>query len=146
MGPDLTRAYFWPAINKGLTWPLAQIFFDPKGKKLKNGGFGGKSSKTYQFFVEMGPDPTRAYFWPAVNKGLTHPWPRYFLIQREKIEKWGLWGETFQIQRWLWLDLTRPSKNWPFPALVKNFWLVLCHLSKLHSITCRTSVYNYLHV
>jgi len=46
-------------------------------------------------WLEMGPDPTRAYFWPAVNKRLACLWPGYFftqpqdvfLIRREKIEK-----------------------------------------------------------
>jgi len=34
---------------------------------------------------EMDPDPTRAYFWPAVNKKLTCFWLEYFLTQPEKI-------------------------------------------------------------
>jgi len=36
-------------------------------------------------FVEMGPDPTQAYFWPTVNKGPTRPWPRYILTWPEAI-------------------------------------------------------------
>jgi len=43
MGPDPTRAYFWPTVNKGMTpafdrgirGPNLMIFFRPKGKKLK---------------------------------------------------------------------------------------------------------------
>jgi len=43
MGPDLTRAYFWPTVNKRPTRlrpgyfptrPEEEIFFDPKGKNL----------------------------------------------------------------------------------------------------------------
>jgi len=33
----------------------------------------------------MDPDPTRAYFWPAVNNMLTHFLPRYFLTQPTRI-------------------------------------------------------------
>jgi len=33
----------------------------------------------------MGPDPTRAYFWPAVNKRPTRLWPGHFLTRREEI-------------------------------------------------------------
>jgi len=44
MGPDPTRAYFWPAVKKRPTrlWPgyfptlPEDILFDPRGKKLKN--------------------------------------------------------------------------------------------------------------
>jgi len=35
--------------------------------------------------LEMGPDPTRAYFWPAVNKRPTRLWPGYFLTRPEEI-------------------------------------------------------------
>jgi len=34
------------------------------------------------------PDPTRAYFWSAVNKRLTHLWPGYFWTQPEDIFFW----------------------------------------------------------
>jgi len=41
MGPDPTQAYFWPAVNKGLSWvffdPIQWDFFDPKGKNWKIG-------------------------------------------------------------------------------------------------------------
>jgi len=54
-------------------------------------------------YLEMGPDPTRAYFWPAVNKRLTRLWPEYFLTwpkeifftRREKIEKFDIFSENF---------------------------------------------------
>jgi len=36
--------------------------------------------------VDMSPDPTRAYFWPAVNKKpVTRLWPRYFLTRAEEL-------------------------------------------------------------
>jgi len=55
------------------------------------------------YWIEIGPNPTRAYFWLAVNKRLICLWPRYFLtqpneillIQGKEIEKFG---EIFQTQ------------------------------------------------
>jgi len=49
------------------------------------------------FIDEMNPDPTWAYFWPAINKRPICLWPGYFLsrpaeiflIRREKIKKFG---------------------------------------------------------
>jgi len=52
--------------------------------------------------VEMGPDPTRpdptrACFWPAVNKRPTRLWPRYFPTRPEaiffdpKVKNWKIW-------------------------------------------------------
>jgi len=40
--------------------------------------------------VEMGLEPTRAYFWPAVNKTPTQLWPGYFLTWPEAIFFHGL--------------------------------------------------------
>jgi len=78
----------------------------------------------------MGPDPTRAYFWPAVNKRLTLFWLGYFLTQPDEIfldpkgktrEKFGIFRGNFPNpnpnHRWL----TRATKNWPDPTQVKNF-------------------------
>jgi len=53
--------------------------------------------------LEMGPDPTQAYFWPAVNKRPTCLWPgyywpypkRFFLTRREKIEKFDIFRGNF---------------------------------------------------
>jgi len=50
-GPDPTRAYFWPAVNKKLIFfhfsnQPDEISFDPKGKKLKNLGFLGENFQT----------------------------------------------------------------------------------------------------
>jgi len=52
---------------------------------------------------------TRAYFWPAVNKGPACFWPGYFLtqpdetflIQREKMKNSRSLGKIFQTQCWL---------------------------------------------
>jgi len=66
----------------------------------------------------MGPDPTRAYFWPAVNKRPTCLQPRYFLTQPEeiffdpKVKKFKnltFLGEIFQIQ-------TQTINGWPNPG------------------------------
>jgi len=90
------------------------------------------------FIVEMGSDPTWAYFWPTVKKRparlwsidpgtfLPHP-KRYFLTHREKIEKINIFRGNFpnpnSNHRWP----TRPDQAWPKPqnidpTRVKNFW------------------------
>jgi len=75
--------------------------------------------------LEMSPDPTRAYFFPAINKRLTWLWPgAYFLIQPDeiffepkgkKLNKIAIFRGKFPNphtnQRWL----SRPkpnNKNW----------------------------------
>jgi len=75
----------------------------------------------------MGPDPTRAYFWPAVNKRPDHLWSGYFLTQpkeiflnrREKIEKLGFRGNFPNINsnyRWLtWTDPSHKKLTWTHP-------------------------------
>jgi len=73
----------------------------------------------------MGPDPTRAYFWPAVNKRPTRHGPGHFLarpdgiflIRKEKNKKFGIFRRNFPMlnpnQRWLiWPDPTQATKNW----------------------------------
>jgi len=74
------------------------------------------------------PNPTQAYFWPAVNKRLTRLRPTYFLTQPEeiffdpkgkKLKKLIFLREIFQIQTHTingWPDLTRATKNWPNPG------------------------------
>jgi len=91
--------------------------------------------------IEMGPDPTQAYFWPAVNKRPTQLWPWYFLTRPKdifidpkgkKLKNLGFIGEIFQTQtpnQKRWPDPTQATKYWPDPTLVKNFdpnpWLVI---------------------
>jgi len=96
--------------------------------------------------TEMGPDPARTYFWPAVNKRPTRLWPEYFLTRPDDIFflPKGLNIEIFDIfrgnfpnpypnQRWLtqpdptwatkiWSDPTWATKIWSDPTRVKNFW------------------------
>jgi len=63
------------------------------------------------------PDPTLAYFWPAVNKGqpafdLGTFWPnpnRFFWPKRKKIENLIFLGEIFQIQ-------TQTINGWHDPS------------------------------
>jgi len=66
------------------------------------------------------PDPTQAWFWPAVNKRPTCLWPRYFLTQPEEIFFWprgkqlkilGFLGEMFQTQNQRWLTQPRLITN-----------------------------------
>jgi len=73
----------------------------------------------------MGPDPTRAYFWPTVNKRLTRLWLGYFLTRPEdiflpegkKIEKFDISGENFQTQTIdVWLDPSYKELIWPNPG------------------------------
>jgi len=44
-----------------------------------------KGYEPYQSKVEMGSDPTRAYFWPSVNKKSICLWLSYFLTRPEEI-------------------------------------------------------------
>jgi len=67
MGPNPTRAYFWPAVNKrptgfdpGTFRPEA-IFFDPKGKKLKNLTFLGDIFKIQTKTKNVWPDPGQKF-------------------------------------------------------------------------------------
>jgi len=91
------------------------------------------------FILEMGPDPTRpdptrAYFWPAVNKRPTRLRPGYFPTRPEeiffdpkgkKLKNLTFLGEIFRILTQTingWPDPTRAIKNWPDPTRVKIFW------------------------
>jgi len=98
--------------------------------------------------LEMGPDPTRAYFWLAVNSRTTCLWPGYFLTrpkdismsQREKIEKFGIFRWNFpnpdSNHRWLtWPTLTQVKIFWPgsittifinFSNLFFHYWWENC--------------------
>jgi len=82
MGPDPTRAYFWPAVNKRPTQVLSDptqpkvIFFDPKGKKLKNLPFLGEIFKIQTQTINVWPDPTWIKkFCPRPITNLNHPLP-----------------------------------------------------------------------
>jgi len=72
--PDSTRAYFWPAVSKRPTrlrpgyFPTQpeEIFFDPKGKNLKNLMFLGQIFQIQTQTINGWPDPTRVKnFWPG---------------------------------------------------------------------------------
>jgi len=64
--------------------------------------------KINMFFIEMGPDLTQTYFWPAVYKRPTHPWPsifwpntrpyEIFWSEWKKLKKLWFLGEIFEIQ------------------------------------------------
>jgi len=60
MGPDPTRAYFWPAVNKRPTGVLYDLtrsnFFWPEVKKLKNLTFLGVI-----FEIQTQPDPGQKF-------------------------------------------------------------------------------------
>jgi len=61
----------------------------------------------------MGPDPTQAYFWPAVNKRPTHPQPRYFPTRPEEIffSPKGNFFEKFDIFRGNFPN-SNPNHKW----------------------------------
>jgi len=76
------------------------------------------------------PDPTWAYFWPAVNKRPTRLWPGYFLTWPEDIffdpkwKKFAIFRGNFPTQTKTvnsWPNPTQATKNWPDPTQVKNF-------------------------
>jgi len=86
MGPDPTRAYFWPAVNMRPTrlWPghfptrPEAIFFDPKGKKLKNLMFLGEIFQILAQTINGWPVPTRPGSKifdpdPSLCEGLSSP-------------------------------------------------------------------------
>jgi len=118
MGPDPTRAYFWPTVNKRptrlwleyfLTWP-EDIFFDPKGKNLKKLAF---LREIFQTQTKDGrSDPTRATkidpTWPGSKNFDLDPSLIFWLAQ--------LKTKSFQ-------------KHLLFP--VDNTWLRLSHWQKI---------------
>jgi len=60
------------------------------------------------------PEPTQAFFWPAVNKRPTLLWPGYFLTRPEQIsliwrEKLTFLGENFPNPNRRWLIRHNPS-------------------------------------
>jgi len=64
--------------------------FSPSGQKkslrVESKVSGSKDGKPLIYCkVEMGPDPTRIYFWPAVKKRLTRLRPGYFPSRPEDI-------------------------------------------------------------
>jgi len=58
---------------------FVMIFWQPRVKGQRPGG------ENWQCNLEMGPDPTQAYFWPAVNSRTACPWPGYFLTWPHEI-------------------------------------------------------------
>jgi len=57
-----------------------------QGPSLVEGaGVLGLCQRIVEDVIEMYFDPTWAYFWPAVNKRLTHLWPENFLTWLEEI-------------------------------------------------------------
>jgi len=77
-----------------------------------------KSMVLYSLVV-MGSDPTRAYFWPTVNKRLTCLWPGYFLTQSKGKKFAILWGYFPNPNSNHGLSTRPGSKNFdPHPSLL----------------------------
>jgi len=104
---------------------ISKIFFIPFGSKAWN-CFSDGHEWWYkkESAIEMGPDPTQAYFWIAVNKRPTRLRPGYFLTWTEEIffdpkEKLTFLVEIFQIQTQTingWPNTNRVTKNRPDPV------------------------------
>jgi len=92
-----------------------------------------KNTKTRSLMItklEMCPDPTRTYFWPAVKKRPTLLWPGYFLIWPNDIfltrraKNWKI--ECFKgkfsksIPKPKMADPTRVKIFWPGPIITQN--------------------------
>lgn len=84
-------------------------------------------------WAQTWPNLTRAYFWPAINKGPTHLWLGYFLTQADEIffnlrEKFGNFPDP-EVAGPTGLDQTLSTKNDPdLPiSFLKwcNLWMVL---------------------
>jgi len=92
MGSDLTRAYFWRAVNKRpiCLWPgyfltkPEKIFFEPKGKKMKNLTFLGEIFQTQTIRWLTKPDPVQI-FWP---RPITTAYRYFFNYDSNPLNSW----------------------------------------------------------
>jgi len=93
------------------------------------------------FDVEIGPDPTRAYIWPAVNKGLTHLW--HGIFWRDNIflirgEKFGTFSRNFPNPEVADPTQLGPKSFGPDPALIwcikGHFWSRFYAFGKLECL------------
>jgi len=105
----LTKSTSWDNLNPSFTVTL--------NKKMKS----ILLIFVFLFAIENDPDPTQAYFWPAVNKKPTCLWHGYFLTRPEekKIGKFDILGGNFPNSnpnhKWLTRpNLTPATKNWPY--------------------------------
>jgi len=115
MGPDLTRAYLWPTVNKRLTHlgllfdPTKRYFFVPKGKELKNLRFLGEIFQTQTQTIDGWPNLTRVKnIWSGP---ITTSWPPIFLQTYTYFFFVFLWwkiachyhSELFMLSTWIYL-------------------------------------------
>jgi len=118
--PDLTLAYFWPAVNKrpARLWP--EYFFNPtqwdfdypKGKKLKNMGVLGEIFQPQRWLIR--PDQSNIKMTQTGSKKID-PRP----ITKPSI------ATIFQIRK------LYPC--WPFPSLGDSFFLWILKNSGCHN-------------
>jgi len=128
---------FWRKFSRpGGGWPDAEKNYQPnQGQNVLTQARDGPW-----------PSPTRAYFWPAVNKRLTRLRPGYFPTQSnffwpegKKIEKFDIFRGNFwnsnPNHKWLTrsepqkIDPTRPDpsqKFWPGPITNPDPSLLFC--------------------
>jgi len=123
---------FWAICMK-----IIHAKFQPSSFKTEVGDRGDRQMNTWtssielaRSEVEMGPDPTRAYFWPAVKKEANTPLTRVIFDQAQeiffdpKLKNLMFLGKIFQTQTIDgWPYPTRATKNWPDLMRVKIFWL-----------------------
>jgi len=120
-------------------WKVLLNYIDDKLESIK-GNWNWKPQSRPYYQVEIGPHPTRAHFWPAVNKRPTRLWTRYFLTHCDKVfldPKEKNWK--FEIYGWNFPDpdpevavlirlrqkkITWPgSKNFcPYPSQLPRLW------------------------
>jgi len=62
------------------------------------------------------PHPTRAYFWPAVNKRPTRLRPGYFPSQRTQPEAIFFWPDGKKLKNLTFLIQTQTINVWPDPS------------------------------
>jgi len=110
-----TQAYFWPAVNKRPThlrpgyfptWP-EEIFFDPKGKKLKNLTFFIFYFYFCLFFLVSSEFNHDRHFTVLAGNNFLFIFLYIFVVTRI--------GDTFQIQ-------TQTINGWPEPQKIDPTW------------------------
>jgi len=110
---DKLKVHYWASFTQNFR------FLSIKMRELE------LQPQCWQSRLVMGPDPTRAYFWPAVNKRPARLWPRYFLTwakeifltRREKIEKFDVFRRNF--------TKSTPNHKWltqPEPQIIDQTW------------------------
>jgi len=124
-------------LRLGVNWKASRLMVKPSGWGRVFHSRHCACPKFTQKVSSRGLDPTRAYFWPAVNKGLTRVVldlaSRDFFDQpRQKFKKWAFLRKKFQTHKWL----TRPGSNYfgPDPSLVFYLIVIIFTILNVHGL------------